>query len=333
MLVKKFRFACTGGTFDRIHKGHEALLKKAFAVAERVLIGLTSDKMVRRTKKFHENAKPYAKRKKELVAFLRKNRFLKKSRVVTLNDVCGPTVAKKNSCDCIVTSRKTLAGALEINKRRRKNKLKPLPIVFVKTIDSEDLKPISSTRVRKGQINRAGRVFERVFAKTLFLTPATRKIVKKPFGKLVSTARVFGELRKLKPFKTIVVGDASAMVFERAPKALEPSVVVVDGRINRKKISFTPTGEFDKVYRAANKPAVISPKAAKIMEKAVEAKNHDRILVLIRGEEDLLTLPAILFSPLDSVVCYGQPSKGMVLVKVSEEKKQEALSIAGKMKR
>jgi len=54
-------------------------------------------------------------------------------------------------------------------------------------------------------------------------------------------------------------------------------------------------------------------------------------LVHIKGEEDLLTLPAVLFAPLDSVVCYGQPGKGMVLVKVTEEKKRGALKIAEKM--
>ena len=331
--MKKFRFACTGGTFDRIHRGHETLLRKAFACADRVLIGLTSDRMVRRTKKFYEIAKPYAQRKKELIAFLRKNRFLNRAVIVVLNDVCGPPVEKGNRCDCIVTSRKTLDGAMEINKRRRKNRLAPLPIVFVKTIDSEDEKPISSTRVRKGQIDRRGRVFAKAFAQTLSLTRETARLAKKPLGKLVSAKRAFAELKKLKPFKSIVVGDASAMIFERAPKALEPSVVVVDGRIRRRKVSFTPTGEFDRVYKVANRHSTISSRAAKAIKKSVEAKTHDRMLVLVKGEEYLLALPAVLFAPLESVVCYGQPKRGMVLVKVTEEKKALALGVALRMER
>ncbi|MFH1056655.1 MAG: pantetheine-phosphate adenylyltransferase [Candidatus Micrarchaeota archaeon] len=331
--MKKISFACTGGTFDRTHKGHEALLRKAFSVADKVLIGLTSDRMVRRTKKFFEIVKPYPKRKEELLSFLKKNGFAKRAAIVELNDVCGPVISKTNKCDCIVTSRKTLAGAREINKRRKKNKLNPLPIILVKTVETQDERPISSTRVRQGQIDRKGTVFEKAFAKTLSLTPETTRVMKKPFGKTVPAARVFSELKKLKPFKTIIVGDASAMIFEKAPSSLKPSVVAVDGRIERKKISFKPGNHFDRVYSVSNRHGTITPKAAKLMEKAVEAKNHDRILINVKGEEDLLTLPAVLFAPLESVVCYGQPNKGMVLVEVSEEKKKQAFSIANKMKR
>ncbi|MEM4255539.1 MAG: pantetheine-phosphate adenylyltransferase [Candidatus Norongarragalinales archaeon] len=326
----KFRFACTGGTFDRLHNGHDALLKKAFAVADKVLIGLTSDSMVRKTKQFHEIVKPYAKRKKELEAFLKKHGWLSRAKIVVLNDVSGPTVEKGSKVDCIVTSRKTLAGAREINKRRRKNRLKPLPIAIVKIINSEDAKPISSTRMRKGQIDRAGHVFEKSFTCNLRMTPETNRFFKKPFGKLVRTAKASAELRKLSPFKTIVVGDETAKVFET--QGLKAAVVVVDGKIRRKKTSFTPSGRFHKTLRIANKHGTIGKHAARVVERAVEAKNHDRILVHVRGEEDLLTLPAVLFAPLESVVCYGQPGKGMVLVKVSEEKKRQALAIALKMK-
>ena len=331
--MKKFRFACTGGTFDRTHKGHETLLRKAFATAQKVLIGITSDAFVRKNKKFSQIVKPYAQRKKELEAWLKKHGFRKKAVLAKLNDVYGPTAVKTNAFDCIVTSRKTISGAMAINKKRSKNRLAQLPIILVKTIGSEDAKPISSTRIRQGQTDRQGRVFERAFSTTLHLTQKTMRIMKRPFGKLVRTEKAFQELRKLKPFKIIVVGDASAMVFEKAPSALKPSAVVVDGMIGRKKVSFTPTGKFDKIVRVANRHSTITPKAAKTMERAVEINNHKRVLVLVKGEEDLLALPAYLFAPLDSVVCYGQPGKGMVLVKVTEEKKRDALRIAERMKR
>ncbi len=331
--LKKFAFACTGGTFDRLHKGHNALLKKAFAVSGKVLIGLTSDAMVKRTKQFFEIVKPYPQRQKELAAFLRKNGFEKRAKIVVLNDVSGPTVEKGSSVDCIVTSRKTLVGAREINRRRRKNKLKPLPVVMVKIVESEDVKPISSTRIRKGQIDRAGHVFEKAFVKTLHITPEITRFFKKPFGKLVATTKAFSELKKLKPFKTIVVGDESAMVFENAPPQLKPGVVIVDGKINRRKVSFVPHNHFNKVFTIANKHGTIAKHAAKVVEKAVEMKNHDRVLIHIKGEEDLLALPAVLFAPLESVVCYGQPDEGMVLVKVTEEKKKQALTIASKMEK
>ena len=36
----KFQFVAMGGTFDIIHKGHMALLSKAFSISSNVIIGL-----------------------------------------------------------------------------------------------------------------------------------------------------------------------------------------------------------------------------------------------------------------------------------------------------
>ncbi|MEM2081946.1 MAG: adenylyltransferase/cytidyltransferase family protein, partial [Candidatus Bathyarchaeia archaeon] len=38
--MKRFRKVAVGGTFDELHKGHKALLMKAFEIGTRVLIGL-----------------------------------------------------------------------------------------------------------------------------------------------------------------------------------------------------------------------------------------------------------------------------------------------------
>ena len=46
--MKKYTKVCLGGTFDRIHIGHEKLLKIAFEVGEEVIIGLTSDTKAKR---------------------------------------------------------------------------------------------------------------------------------------------------------------------------------------------------------------------------------------------------------------------------------------------
>ena len=43
--------------------------------------------------------------------------------------------------------------------------------------------------------------------------------------------------------------------------------------------------------------------------------------IIVDGEEDLATLPAILYAPLGSAVVYGQPNEGSVLVDVTPEKK------------
>jgi hypothetical protein len=45
--------------------------------------------------------------------------------------------------------------------------------------------------------------------------------------------------------------------------------------------------------------------------------------MVVLGEEDLLTLPAIVEAPIISFVIYGQPEEGIVLVEVDEKKKKE----------
>lgn len=47
------------------------------------------------------------------------------------------------------------------------------------------------------------------------------------------------------------------------------------------------------------------------------------VKIIVDGEEDLATLPATIHAPRGSVVAYGQPRRGMVLIHVTEEKKKE----------
>ena len=79
---------CLGGTFDILHIGHEALLAKAFALGdEEVIIGITSDRMARRTRKVVSSL---AVRRRNLEAYLRNKRWLRRARIAVLEDIAGP---------------------------------------------------------------------------------------------------------------------------------------------------------------------------------------------------------------------------------------------------
>ena len=155
-MNKKFETVAVGGTFDEFHKGHQALLKKAFEVGNRVLIGLCSDDFVKKLRKPH-NIASYEKRLEELKRFLRKRGVLERAEIFPLNDPYGVTVSR-NRIDAIVVSKETEPRAHEINKTRKAEGMPPLKIAVIGMILSEDYFPISSTRIWLGEIDREGRL-------------------------------------------------------------------------------------------------------------------------------------------------------------------------------
>lgn len=50
-------------------------------------------------------------------------------------------------------------------------------------------------------------------------------------------------------------------------------------------------------------------------------------VILVSGEEDLAVIPCILLSPLETLVLYGQPDKGMVEIEVTLEIKNSLCTL------
>ena len=139
-----------GGTFDILHEGHKALLRKAYELGE-VLIGLTSDAMARKRKR--RKIEDFKHRKKGLESFIKKE-FNIKPKIVKIEDKFGPTL--KEDFDYIVVSPETYKTALLINKERQKRNKKPIKIVKTNFALAQDKKPIFSTRILRGEIDRNG---------------------------------------------------------------------------------------------------------------------------------------------------------------------------------
>jgi len=155
-MQERFNVVAVGGTFDELHKGHKALLKKAFEVGQRVLIGLCSDEFVKQMEKQHEVA-PYQDRLEGLKSFLRENGLLQKAEIVPLNDPYGMTL-RKGCMDALVVSEETEPTAMEINKKRKTMGLGSLEVIVVNMIPSGNHTPICTTRIRRGEMDREGRV-------------------------------------------------------------------------------------------------------------------------------------------------------------------------------
>jgi pantetheine-phosphate adenylyltransferase len=156
--MKKFKAVAVGGTFDEFHKGHRALLMKAFEVGERVLIGLSSDEFARELRKPHEVAS-YEERLSDLKRLLTKHGLSDRAEIVTLHDPYGVTLSE-GCVEAIVVSRETEPTAREINKKRRAKGSQPLSVVVIEMVPAGNHTPISTTRIREGKIDREGHLLK-----------------------------------------------------------------------------------------------------------------------------------------------------------------------------
>lgn len=157
-MPKKFKAVAVGGTFDKLHKGHKALLMKAFEVGEHVFIGLCTDEFIRSMDKPHATVS-YELRLEELKTFLNKQNLLGRAEIIPLNDVYGNTLVN-GSVEALVVSRETESTAFKINKKREEANLPPLQIVRIGMIDAENHSPISTTRIHRGEIDREGHLLK-----------------------------------------------------------------------------------------------------------------------------------------------------------------------------
>lgn len=151
----KYEKVAVGGTFDYLHDGHKAILSKAFEIGRRVQIGVVSDKM--ELKKDSAGIQPIEKRMETLRDFLKEREWLERSEIEVLNDPMG-TAAGDEELDAIVVSEETLSGARGINEVRSENNLDPLEIIEIPLVLADDNKPISSIRIRYGEIDVHGNV-------------------------------------------------------------------------------------------------------------------------------------------------------------------------------
>ena len=151
----RFRKVATGGTLDHIHAGHRRLLEKSFAVGEEVIIGLTSDEFVERVGKKTEY--DYARREVELRRFIEENYPGRRYLIAKLYDYFGPGIAD-GDVEALVASPETSPRLELANRLRAEKGFPPLALVTIEWVSAEDGRPISSTRIRRGEVDPEGRL-------------------------------------------------------------------------------------------------------------------------------------------------------------------------------
>ncbi|WP_458455976.1 phosphopantetheine adenylyltransferase [Methanobrevibacter sp.] len=153
MNSKTYDKVAVGGTFDKFHDGHKKLLETAFEIGNRIEIGVTSDEFGG----LKGDIDSCEERMSNLKSF-----FADKSdfEVIPLNDPYGTTIFDSDF-EAIVVSEETEPTAIEINNIRVSKGMDPLDIVVVSFVLAYDGTPISSTRIRRGEINQKGDVIEK----------------------------------------------------------------------------------------------------------------------------------------------------------------------------
>lgn len=151
-----YKWAAIGGTFDQLHKGHKTLLRRAFELGGQVLIGLTTQEMIKH-KPDWESIRSFEQREAELRQWLEKEGYSGRYIIRPLHDAFGPAISMPE-LQLIVVSEETCPVAKEINEIRREKGLQLLHIAVLIMVMAEDQISISSTRIRAGIIDRDGRL-------------------------------------------------------------------------------------------------------------------------------------------------------------------------------
>lgn len=157
-VTMKFKKVVVGGTFDYLHDGHVVILAKAFELGNEVIVGICADEMELR--KDSAGIQPLEFRMKALLDLLSSRGWLEKTRIRIIFDPFGPAI-EDASLEAIVVSPETRARAEELNRLRVAMGLAPLQIVEIPFVLAEDGKPISTIRVRYGEIDVHGKLLKK----------------------------------------------------------------------------------------------------------------------------------------------------------------------------
>ena len=159
----------------------------------------------------------------------------------------------------------------------------------------------------------------------LRLPERLRSELSKPYGILLTgeldsnVKSVLSMMNKESPPKVIIVGDYVLMGFIKF--GYMPALGIFDRKTKRSPFLLT----INPTESVVNPPGHISDEAVFAIRRLISCSASS--LLFVDGEEDLLALPAILYSPEGSYVIYGLPSVGMVLVKVNKDVKKKVSEI------
>ena len=126
----------------------------------------------------------------------------------------------------------------------------------------------------------------------------------------------------------ITVGDMTTE--KMIHLGITPQIQVIDGLEKRNQRNIPIDETIRTELTCKNPPGEITKESIQIIQKAFSCERPVRVIV--KGEEDLLVIPVCIFAPENSVVMYGQPNEGLVLVHVTPETQAKVQKLLDSMK-
>jgi len=158
----------------------------------------------------------------------------------------------------------------------------------------------------------------------LILKKEGRKYFKKPLGKLYSSLNDVDNDMFQNHF-IISVGDATTK--NLLDSSIIPEIGIIDNKIERRVSKHNI--EYNAITLTAdNPPGTITDELWDTIGEAFQIARKSNVLIVVNGEEDLAVIPSALLSDKDSIILYGQPGEGVVVVEADEikNKVEEILS-------
>ncbi len=145
-----------------------------------------------------------------------------------------------------------------------------------------------------------------------------REDLKIPLGDLINDVDVNNKniQTKINPKSVLItVGDRTTE--NMLQLGLKPQIQIIDGLEKRNQRIVSTDDVVNTNLSCRNPPGEITKESIQVIQKAFSSEPPVRITV--DGEEDLLVLPVCIAAPENSVVMYGQPNEGLVIVHVTPE--------------
>ena len=145
-----------------------------------------------------------------------------------------------------------------------------------------------------------------------------RDQLKNPLGNLISD----NDPNKENIIKEISTESVLITVGDRTTEnmlqlGLKPQIQIIDGLEKRNRRVVPTDDAVNTNLSCRNPPGEITEESIQVIQKAFSCEPPVRITV--DGEEDLLVLPVCMSAPENSVVMYGQPNEGLVIIHITPE--------------